>query len=173
MSAVSHWKFSTFNFVYWPTTHGPLRAVTLSALSSALLHWAFVYFERESVIFAVFASQLKESTFHSIVTHEVFFPSTFIGLFVWQQVIKRCLKTNRHTCETEFLQRKERKNRNFYEIKVGKTFCRNLHHRPKKYFKVACRLKLIQLRQQQKKQLPFIILAKNLKPILCRVIKGT
>ena len=33
-------------------------------------------------------------------------------------------------------------------------------------------LKLIQLKQQ-KKQLPFIILAKNLKPILCRVIKGT
>ena len=33
-------------------------------------------------------------------------------------------------------------------------------------------LKLIQL-EQQKTQLPFIILAKNLKPILCRVIKGT
>ena len=33
-------------------------------------------------------------------------------------------------------------------------------------------LKLIQL-EQQKTQLPFIILAKYLKPILCRVIKGT
>ena len=33
-------------------------------------------------------------------------------------------------------------------------------------------LKLIQL-EQQKTQLPFIILAKNLKPILCRVMKGT
>ena len=33
-------------------------------------------------------------------------------------------------------------------------------------------LKLIQL-EQQKTQLPFIILAKNLRPILCRVIKGT
>ena len=33
-------------------------------------------------------------------------------------------------------------------------------------------LKLIQL-EQQKTQLPFIILAKNLKPVLCRVIKGT
>ena len=33
-------------------------------------------------------------------------------------------------------------------------------------------LKLIQL-EQQKTQLPLIILAKNLKPILCRVIKGT
>ena len=33
-------------------------------------------------------------------------------------------------------------------------------------------LKLIQL-EQQKTQLPFIILAKNLKPILCRVIEGT
>ena len=44
--------------------------------------------------------------------------------------------------------------------------------------KVACRvktnagLKLIQL-EQQKTQLPLIILAKKLKPILCRVIKGT
>ena len=34
------------------------------------------------------------------------------------------------------------------------------------------RLKLIQL-EQQKTQLPFIILARNLKPILSRVIKGT
>ena len=33
-------------------------------------------------------------------------------------------------------------------------------------------LKLIQL-EQQKPQLPFIILAKNLKPILCRTIKDT
>ena len=33
-------------------------------------------------------------------------------------------------------------------------------------------LKLIQL-EQQKTQLPFIILAKNVKPIICRVIKGT
>ena len=33
-------------------------------------------------------------------------------------------------------------------------------------------LKLIQL-EQQKTKLPFIILAKNLKPILRRVIKGT
>ena len=33
-------------------------------------------------------------------------------------------------------------------------------------------LKLIQLKQQ-KTQLPFIILAKNLKPIICRVMKGT
>ena len=33
-------------------------------------------------------------------------------------------------------------------------------------------LKLIQLKQQ-KTQLPLIILAKNLKLILCRVIKGT
>ena len=33
-------------------------------------------------------------------------------------------------------------------------------------------LKLIQL-EQQKMQLPFIILAKNLKSILCRVIEGT
>ena len=33
------------------------------------------------------------------------------------------------------------------------------------------RLKVIQL-EQRKTQLPFIILAKNLKPILCRVIKG-
>ena len=33
-------------------------------------------------------------------------------------------------------------------------------------------LKLIQL-EQQKMQLPFIILAKNLKSILCRVIDGT
>ena len=33
-------------------------------------------------------------------------------------------------------------------------------------------LKLIQLKQQ-KTQLPLIILAKNLKPVLCRIIKGT
>ena len=33
-------------------------------------------------------------------------------------------------------------------------------------------LKLIQL-EQQKTQLPLIILAKNLKALLCRVIKGT
>ena len=32
-------------------------------------------------------------------------------------------------------------------------------------------LKLIQF-EQQKTQLPFIILAKNLKPRLCRVLKG-
>ena len=32
-------------------------------------------------------------------------------------------------------------------------------------------LKLLKL-EQQKTQLPLIILAKNLKPILCRVIKG-
>ena len=33
-------------------------------------------------------------------------------------------------------------------------------------------LKLIQLKQQ-KTQLPFIILAKKLKPVLCRVMKDT
>ena len=33
-------------------------------------------------------------------------------------------------------------------------------------------IKLIQL-EQQKTQLPVTILAKNLKPILCRAIKGT
>ena len=33
-------------------------------------------------------------------------------------------------------------------------------------------LKLTQL-EQEKTQLPFIIIAKNLKPILCRVMEGT
>ena len=42
----------------------------------------------------------------------------------------------------------------------------------KKTLKWLVRLNLIQL-EQQKTQPPFIILAKNLKPILCRVIKGT
>ena len=55
------------------TTHGPLRPITLSAQSSALLHRAFIYFERESVILQSFASQFKQNTSHSIVTHNYFF----------------------------------------------------------------------------------------------------
>ena len=38
--------------------------------------------------------------------------------------------------------------------------------------KVACRVKTNQL-EQHKTELPLIILAKNLKPIFFRVIKGT
>ena len=60
-----------------------LRPVTLTVQSSALLHWRFIYLERESPIFGVFASQLIWNTFHFTVKHKLFFSPVFICLFVW------------------------------------------------------------------------------------------
>ena len=57
------------------------------------------------------------------------------------------------------------------DISLNKTVI-DMNYQKKKFLRWLVGLKLIQL-EQQKSQLPFIILAKNLKPILCRVIKGT
>ena len=56
-----------------------------------------------------FASQLKQINFHSIVTHELFFLSVFICLFVWLQVIKRSLKISRNRAVTHMQDRNPQK----------------------------------------------------------------
>ena len=109
------------------TWHGPLR-------SSSFLHSAFIYFERKSVTFYVFSSQLKQNNFNSVVTHELFFPLVYICLFVWLEVIKRYFTST----ECNKVNNKKRKNWDFYEIIVeNKKF--NSHHRLKKYFKEQLR----------------------------------
>ena len=55
--------------------------------------------------------------------------------------------------------------------KIAKTF-HSFSETVTDLLKVACRVKTNQL-EQHKTELPLIILAKHLKPILFRVIKGT
>ena len=100
-----------------------------------------------------FASQLKQSNFHSIVTHELFFPPVF-HLFLWQGVVKGYLR-DRNPVNKKFsreTERKETKNVLFQQNarkwitrkekeswllrnKSRENKRRNFHRRLKKYFK--------------------------------------
>ena len=109
-----------------------------------------------------FASQFKQNNFPSIAMHELFFPTVFICLFVWQEVFKRYLKISRNraitrkrlkSCKEKTQPRdrkkrnrkhfmatkcnkmnnKKRKNWDFYEIRVENKRC-NFPQRLNKYF---------------------------------------
>ena len=95
--------------------HGPLRPVTLSVQSPALLHWVFVYFEREIQCLRSHFSLNKILSTDQLFFHQF----SFVCL-----VLKRYLKISRshevaRACETKILQKKysfevERKGTTFH-----------------------------------------------------------